>query len=311
MENDRRGRSWKCVLSASPKDKLAPFFYDSETAWVTAVFDEPSHVTVFRTRDGGRSWVSADLRQSKWIQDCCLAFLETNTGWLMLRPDRGLNSSPGDLYRTDDGGENWRRVNSTDGNPFEGDNYTEAEFESWHPYLLCGGAIAFRNAATGWLCGSMASTAPGFLSITKDDGLTWQVQTLPLPSSLHDGRIVPIGLPHFLPMGGKDGITVAEFWPNDHDSTNFCTVIYSTHDGGLKWQPTTSLNSCGVWDFISVRKGWIWSPEAHNTDSTAPGKGTLYRTDDGRTWNATDKKRRCNNEGPYSVQGPRPLKIVP
>jgi len=41
------GRSWKCVLSASPKDKLAPFFYDSETAWVTAVFDEPSNVTVF------------------------------------------------------------------------------------------------------------------------------------------------------------------------------------------------------------------------------------------------------------------------
>ena len=199
----------------------------------------------------------------------------------MLIPDRGMNSSPGDLYRTDDGGENWQRVNSTDGNPYEGDNYTQAEFESWHPYLLCGGAITFRNASTGWLCGSMASTTPGFLSITRDGGLTWQVQTLPLPSSLHDGRMVPIGLPHFFQMGGKDGITVAEFWPNGHDSTNFCTVIYSSQDDGLNWQPTTPVNSRGVWDFISARKGWIWSPEAHSTDSTAPVKGTLYRTDDG------------------------------
>jgi len=87
------GKSWKYVLSAGPKDKLASFCYDSETAWVTAVLDEATNVTVFRTRDGGRSWVSAELRQSKGIQDCCLAFPETHTGWLMLIPDRDMNSS--------------------------------------------------------------------------------------------------------------------------------------------------------------------------------------------------------------------------
>jgi len=138
----------------------------------------------------------------------------------------------------------------------------------------------------------MASTTPGFLCITRDGGLTWQVQTLPLPSSLHDGRMVPIGLPHFFPMGGKDGITVAEFWPNDHDSTNFCTVIYSSQDDGLNWQPTTPVNSRGVWDFISARKGWIWSAEAHSTDSTAPVKGTLYRADDsGASWRPVNAEK--------------------
>ena len=47
------GKSWKYVLSASPKYKLASFFYDSETAWATAAFDEATNVTVFRTREPG------------------------------------------------------------------------------------------------------------------------------------------------------------------------------------------------------------------------------------------------------------------
>lgn len=33
------GQSWQSVLSAGPKDKLASCFYDSKTAWITAVFN--------------------------------------------------------------------------------------------------------------------------------------------------------------------------------------------------------------------------------------------------------------------------------
>ncbi len=58
-------------------------------------------------------------------------------------------------------------------------------------------------------------------------------------------------------------------------------MIYRTHDGGLNWQPTTPVNFWGIWDFITARKGWMWSPEPHDSGSTAPVKGTLYRTDNG------------------------------
>ena len=116
-----------------------------------------------------------------------------------------------------------------------------------------------------------------------DDSRKAEIRALlgPLPSSLHDGRIEPTGLPHFFPMGSNDGIIGAQFWPTDGYSTNFCTVIYRTHDGGLNWQPTTPVKYMGVLDFITARKGWIWSPRPHSTGSTVPVKGILYSTDDG------------------------------
>ncbi len=117
MSTTNGGLSWNCVLRTSPKDKLAPFFYDSETAWVADVFDEATNMTLFRTRAGGRSWLRSELHQSYNIMDACLAFPDKDVGWLMLIPDHGMNSSPGDLYRTDDSGAHWQQVNSTARNP--------------------------------------------------------------------------------------------------------------------------------------------------------------------------------------------------
>jgi photosystem II stability/assembly factor-like uncharacterized protein len=93
--------------------------------------------------------------------------------------------------------------------------------------------------------------------------------------------MVVAGLPRFFQNSGNRGIVGAEFWPSNGMSDNFCTVIYVTYDGGLTWQPTLPLKFRCVWDFITPQSGWIWSPVPHNTGSTAPVKGTLYRTDDG------------------------------
>jgi photosystem II stability/assembly factor-like uncharacterized protein len=118
---------------------------------------------------------------------------------------------------------------------------------------------------------------------------------LPLPPSLHDGSVEPVGLPRFFPSGGKEGILGAQFEPADGSSTNSCLVIYTTRDGGVNWQPTTPVKSDAfpcAFDFISAQTGWIWCPDLRKWDSTDPTKGTLYRTDDGgTTWNSVKPER--------------------
>jgi photosystem II stability/assembly factor-like uncharacterized protein len=176
------------------------------------------------------------------------------------------------------------------------------EFNNKHPYLICGGPITFQSDLNAWMYGSLASTSPGYLFGTRDGGRNWQVQRLPLPVSLASGRMGPIGLPRFFQRDGNKEILPAEYQPtNNSDSTNFVTVIYHTHDGGLNWQPTTPVKFSGVWSFITVRKGWIWSPEPHNTGSTAPVKGTLYRTEDGGvSWKPTRTEKGLDQ---YLTQG--------
>ncbi len=298
------GQSWTQVLCASPATTgtVSAFFLGSTKGWVAAA-DDSTNVTIFRTKDGGKSWIRSQLRAPQIIHDSCLSFTRADQGWLMIIPDHGMNSSPGDLYRTSNGGADWQLVNSTGASP-RGWIWEEAalpDFNNKHPYLICGGPITFQNDSIGSMYGSLASTAPGYLFITRDGGRNWQVQRPSLPASLPSGRMDPIGLPRFFQPDSNQGILPAEFHPTNGDSTNFATMIYSTHDGGLNWQPTTPVKFCGVWSFISVKKGWIWSPEPHNTGSTAPVKGTLYRTEDGGvSWKPTGTEKGLEQ---YVTQG--------
>jgi photosystem II stability/assembly factor-like uncharacterized protein len=278
------GKSWNQVLDASPAEtgNISAFFHDSKTAWV-AVADESTNVTVLRTTDGGQSWTRSRLHQSGIIDNTRLSCCGKDRGWLMLVPDHGMNSSPGDLYRTSNGGDDWQLINSTTASPrgWIWEDAATPDFDKQHPYLICGGTITFQNDSIGSMWGSLASTSPGYLFITRDGGRNWQVQRPSLPPAFQLGGMEPIGLPQFFHSNIKEGILLAEFRPTDGVLMNSSTVIYHTQDGGLNWQHTTPVKFWGVWSFITVRKGWIWSPEPHNTASTAPVKGTLYHTEDG------------------------------
>lgn len=274
------GNSWRTVLTVESEEPMGSCFYDSKTAWaVTGIVDNATNATVYRTSDGGRSWAGTGVHLSAPIMSCFLSFPEVDKGWFMLIPDHGMNSSPGELYRTDDAGQNWRKVNSA-WQPSKLDLYTKEEFERRVPYLTCGGAVVLRNETDGWMCGSLASTTRGFLFMTRDGGANWQGQALALPTSLENGRMEPMGLPRFFESNGKKGILVSAFVPVDSYSTNFATVIYRTRDGGVSWQPTTPVKSSfRAFSFTTASEGWVWSEEPRmNSDSA---KGKLYRTKDG------------------------------
>ncbi len=281
------GKSWSYVLFADQKDdSMAACFYDAHTAWAVPTFDGATNVAVFHTMDGGRSWNRVKFTPPSVLLSSFLSFPDAKHGWLMLIPDHGMNSEPGTLYRTEDGAKQWELANSTRWR----DGYRDPEgggpgFANRHPYLICGGSIAFRDASVGWKVGSLTTTTRNFLFITRDGGKHWQLEPLPVPTGIHAGWIQPTGPPKFFPPDRQDGILPARFVLEDGRATNFDTVIYDSDDGGLSWQSATPVKFDGVWSFVSARQGWIWSPQPHDTDSTAPGKGTLYHTNDGgRSW---------------------------
>jgi photosystem II stability/assembly factor-like uncharacterized protein len=203
----------------------------------------------------------------------------------MLIPEHGMNSSPGDLYRTQDRGETWHLVNTTTASPHDVDDRTPEDFANSHPSLACGGVLTWGNSISGWLLGSLTTTTPAYLFRTGDAGQTWQLQTLPLPASLHDGRMVADRPPQFFLADGTNGIMGATVSPANPDSSDLFRVIFITHDGGQTWQPTTPVKYGTTWQFITAQIGWMWSQVPPYNSVSGPVHGTLYRTfDAGITW---------------------------
>ncbi len=205
------GRSWKSVLSAGAEQCLATCFLNSNTAWVASAIEDDTNLTIFRTSNGGRSWASAHISQWYPITGVSLSFADARHGWLMVIPDHGMNSSPGYLYRTVDGGSQWRLINSTDA--ADGMDDAMPDFTNGQPYLICGGDVGFRDDSTGWVEGSLASTTPAYLFITRNRGQNWQVELLRRPPQFQTGRIGPVGTPEFFPPDNKDGVLPALFEP--------------------------------------------------------------------------------------------------
>jgi len=262
------GQHWTDVTPPSSSGVFSPVFLDANRAWAATSRAGNPVVTLCRTADGGRTWQTNTFAQtfSSTVMGLDLAAADLTSGWLVVIPLHGMNSSPAALFRTSDGGAHWTQVAST------------------NDTLPYGGHIRCADSTTSWLSGVTENTQPLSLSVTRDGGQSWQAVELPLPPGYQDGRL-SVGLPTFF-AGQQDALLHAQYQPQSGQAAPAC-IIYASHDGGRSWQATTPVRNGGASDFFSASEGWIWAVEPHNTGSAAPVQGTLYHTrDGGQTWDA-------------------------
>jgi len=269
------GDRWRDVSPQGLDGAGVAHFLDERTAWVAASSSGPDGrmVTVYRTTDGGSHWSRSSFGPGaeEGGVPYSLDFIDSRHGWLLLEPDHGANTSPGELYATADGGRTWTWIAGT----------------SRPGSLPFGGAVAFLDEHRGWLAGSPAGTLPGRLYRTRDGGATWTEVELKAPEGAGEGTMNP-GVPSFSRKEPGTGVLRAEWIPGDGSAKAYASYLYTTADGGETWNLSKPVKYEGLMDAVSPREAWAWSmAPADPDDATAPYTGTLYHTaDGGQHWDA-------------------------
>lgn len=282
LHTEDGGEHWAAVtpreLTSNPWEVECEF-YDADHAWLAVRTDDEKSVVVFHTADGGRTWgKSAVPRGSNGpVYGGRPDFIDPERGWLMIEPEHGMSSRPGELYRTSDGGEHWAEVAKSAA--------TGPAPENGLPFS---GPFSFRNALTGWLPGQQGAgfAAEHSLYMTEDGGRTWRPQDLPLPANRTNGKL-DASPPRFFSAGGQDGVLPAIFVPESGKTSDYATIFYTTADGGRTWQARSSLPGTGPASFLTAKNWWAWREESDAAGLAAPARGKLYRTTDaGENWTA-------------------------
>ncbi len=247
---------------------------DSRTIWISAA-DVPGtvqangslrHSELERSDDGGRRWRSVVLPGCLACSGASLSFVDHADGFALVPFSSGGVPSPR-LYRTGDGGATWQVVSAPP----------------------AGGRLLFTSRSRGWLVTDPSRWAGpthsrplggGVLYRTTDGGRSWRRARLPVPAR-YRGHAATVGVPRF--FGLRDGVVPVRF--RDAKTRAQQLVVYSTHDGGLRW--TTSLGPSQA----DLRTSQWGIPQASGFSAATPrdwalfANGVVYLTHDaGARW---------------------------
>lgn len=257
------GSHW---VDVSPKTAQAgtwiTFFLDANNAWLASSLQPGAgspdfSVTIYRTADGGRTWVQAGEATADRGWPASMDFVDPAHGWLFMQLGVAAGSEGVAIFGTIDGGTSWTKLSEADtsGNPGQ------------LPFSCHKGPPIFLNSSTGWMPGSCGAGGGPYFYITHDGAQTWSAVTISLPAGYSGNCMCGISGLRF--SDARNGIFVLDLYGADGVPHNF---LYATHDAGSSWQAGAQLPpNCYMAYFINATMGWTLDAK----------KNTILQTGDG------------------------------
>lgn len=260
------------VVQAEDATRLEAFgaFQDSDTAWVIYTDDGPPPVgplAVWKTTDGGQNWQPSQYLpltgEEPYFQPEGFSFVDSSTGWLLAHVEAGAGHDFVELFRTEDGGQSWERIDD----PFRGQ--------------LSGSTntgIAFGSDQWGWVTKDNPQLIPGgaFLFQSLDGGENWEAIFLPPPQDLDWEEILVKCKTHQPAFTSpQTGLVAVECLDPDRSSSagnQKLTYVFATSDRGENWQYTELSSVISDLEFADLQTGY------------AAGRDIFRTEDGGETW---------------------------
>lgn len=256
------------------KARAAAYFLDESHAWV--VFEDrylnnhsPAPVLVWRTRDGGESWMPSQPLNLQGLDGFIVGqnkmiFTDTLNGWIFasvpVPPSGGDGRTT--IFHTTDGGDVWQRL--------EFDSIGDGRLLNSireEKFVLSTGGVGFAQVPDG---------LPPYVLWTQDSGQRWLKIELPLPDWAPDFFEVPRSSIGCLSEDSEmlpNGTALILISCRSTDALDF--ALYRSFDGAQTWEALAVPENDGLGiliDFLDDENGWI-------------AGSSIYRTQDGgHTW---------------------------
>jgi photosystem II stability/assembly factor-like uncharacterized protein len=271
---------------------------DAQNGWMI------TNKFVLRTMDGGATWHDVTPSDASVLGfGVGAAFLDSDRGWVLIGdPNDTINA--GVLYKTQDGGIQWRPnpvpfgggelhflddsngwlmlpvdvgagnmavqfYQTTDG----GTNWTQvysnlrsdADFNDSLPYSGIKSGFTPVSMQEAWVTGASYADNVFYVYHTTDSGHTWKMSDYQLPFT--GQAMYQIQPPRFF-----DSRTA--ILPMTAGSEGMSTLFLKTQDSGMTWTPGTVVPGSGHYSIASVNDVFVWF-----------GGELSVSHDSGQTWN--------------------------